>query len=84
MHANVCLPLALGGPIAKEPAHKFALLSVVEKIHENLDPPFNINDFHEHERRVERQMIMVSSNYYFAFIMLCLMQDSEHCVLESV
>lgn len=75
MQTNICLPTALGQPIARDGAHKERLLSELQSIHDNLDPPFNTSDVRGLQPRVWRQMIMVHSNYSFAFTMLYLAQN---------
>ena len=75
MQVNVCLPLALGVPIAKDNGHKAALVSNLQNVYDTLDQPFNTIEFRSKEPRIWRQMIMVSSNYYSALTMLHITQN---------
>jgi hypothetical protein len=77
MQTNICLPTALGRPIVRDAAHKSGLISDLQGIHDNLDPPFNSANLRGQERRVWRQKIMVASNYNFAFTMLYLARNSS-------
>ncbi|EME43736.1 hypothetical protein DOTSEDRAFT_171577 [Dothistroma septosporum NZE10] len=70
MQTNICLPSALGRPIAKDAAHKAGLLSDLQSIQDNLDPPFNMTDFGGQRGRLWRQAIMITSHYNFAFSMV--------------
>ncbi|KAK4621450.1 hypothetical protein CLAFUW4_06621 [Fulvia fulva] len=72
MQKNICLPSALGKPIAKDIAHKAGLISDLQRIYDNIDPPFNNPDLPRQHGRVWRQMIMIASNYNFALSMLYL------------
>ncbi|GIZ41237.1 hypothetical protein CKM354_000455000 [Cercospora kikuchii] len=75
MQKNICIPTALGRPIARDAAHKAGLLADLQSIYDNLDPPFHSIDFRGQQGRVWRQMIMVTSNYNLAFTMLQLAQN---------
>jgi hypothetical protein len=57
MQTNICLPTALGQPIVRDATHKAGLISDLQSIHDNLDPPFNSTDRRGQQRRVWRQMV---------------------------
>lgn len=75
MQTNMCLPTALGKPIARDAAHKLGMLSDLQSIYANLDAPFNKANLQSLQGRLWRQMIMVESNYNFAFTMLYLARN---------
>jgi hypothetical protein len=75
MQDNICLPTALGKPIARDAAHKRGMLSDLQSIYANLDAPFNKANLWNLQGRLWRQMIMVESNYNFAFTMLYLARN---------
>ena len=52
MQVNVCLPLALGVPIAKDNGHKAALVSKLQNVYDNLDQAFNTMEFRSKEPRI--------------------------------
>ena len=77
MQTNICIPTALGQEIIKNAAHKKLLLSELQTIHDRLDAPFaNTSDLRGRSGRVFRQMVMVTSNYQFAFGMLFLAHNT--------
>jgi hypothetical protein len=75
MQTNICPPTALGKPIVRDAAHKLGLLSDLQSIYANLDAPFNKANLRSLQGRLWRQMIMVESNYHFAFTMLYLARN---------
>ncbi|GIZ41618.1 hypothetical protein CKM354_000491700 [Cercospora kikuchii] len=84
MQVNICLPGALAQPVVRDSAHKAALILELQGLYDGLDPPFNTTAFNDQEHRTWRQMIMVASNYHFAFTMLHLADNAESGVLRDL
>lgn len=84
MQVNICLPGALARPVVRDSAHKAALILELQGLYDGLDPPFNTTAYNNHEHRTWRQMIMVASNYHFAFTMLHLAENAESDVRRDL
>lgn len=71
----MCVNKALKRPIASDPADKSQLISRLRDLYLNFDAPFNTYEasrFGNQPARVARQLVSLSSNFFYGLSILCM------------
>ncbi|KAF2165804.1 hypothetical protein M409DRAFT_24091 [Zasmidium cellare ATCC 36951] len=75
---KICIPRALHRGLCTDAAHKAQLISEFRSMYSNWSPPFNSyseSRFGGQDTRLLRQIISVSSNFYW--VLMCLYMDKD-------
>jgi hypothetical protein len=87
VQTHICIPKSLGESISKSSAHKIQLISQFREMYSSWPSPFNSKDpvrFSISDQRLVRQLIAISSSYFYVLTILYMDKKPDLMVLCDV